>query len=82
MGFGRGRCFCRPTRPVGRPRCFVLASHDCMLILHVHVDDGRLTYTTRIACDRYRQAWAKEFDEALGPLGETDFTGLRHSLIG
>ena len=51
------------------PHCSVLAASDGMLILHFHVDDGRLTYTTRTACDRYRQAWAKEFDEELGPLG-------------
>jgi len=52
------------------------------LIVHDHVDDSRLTYTTTAARDDFHRAWAVEFNERIEvrPCSE-DFTGLRHSVI-
>jgi hypothetical protein len=50
------------------------------LIVHDHVDDSRLTYTSVAARDDFHNAWAREFRETITsrPCSE-DFTGLRHS---
>jgi hypothetical protein len=52
------------------------------LIVHDHVDDSRLTYTTLAARDHFHTAWAAEFGEKIEvrPCSE-DFTGLRHTVV-
>ena len=61
------------------PRCFYMDTpSEGALILHCHVDDTRETYTGPVI-DRFRAEWAAEFNEELTPLGDTDFTGLRHT---
>jgi hypothetical protein len=63
------------------PRVFYLVASDGTIIAVIHVDDSRLTYKGKII-ERYRAAWAKEFNEELEPLGDTDFTGLRYLFEG
>ena len=60
-------------------RVWVLNNHLGSLIVHDHVDDSRLTYTTQAACDAFHSAWAIRFNQKMEgtPISE-DFTGLRH----
>jgi hypothetical protein len=63
-------------------RVWVLTNHLGSLIVHDHVDDSRLTYTTQAACDAFHTAWATRFRQKMvgTPVSE-DFTGLRHHRI-
>ena len=63
------------------PRVFYLVASDGTIIAAIHVDDSRLTFKGKII-ERYRAAWAKEFNEELEPLGDTDFAGLRYLFEG
>jgi hypothetical protein len=60
-------------------RVWVLSNNLGSLIIHDHVDDSRLTYTTQAACDAFHTAWAVRFRQKMEgtPVSE-DFTGLRH----
>jgi hypothetical protein len=60
-------------------RVWVYESALGRLIVHDHVDDSRLTYTTTRARDHFYLHWASEFGEPLISNGlNEDFTGLRH----
>jgi hypothetical protein len=60
-------------------RVWVYESPLGRLIVHDHVDDSRLTYTTIRARDHFYLHWAGEFGEPLISHGlNEDFTGLRH----
>ena len=60
-------------------RVWVYESPLGRLIVHDHVDDSRLTYTTARARDHFYLHWASEFGEPLISNGlNEDFTGLRH----
>ena len=60
-------------------RVWVYESSLGRLIVHDHVDDSRLTYTTIRARDHFYMHWASEFGEPLISVGlNEDFTGLRH----
>lgn len=55
---------------------------DGSLIVHDHVDDFRPTATNAVVRNRFHEAWAREFNEAieLRPLSE-DFTGRRYTCV-
>jgi hypothetical protein len=64
-----------------KPFIHLLRLPDGTIITAIHVDDSRLTFKGKII-ERYRTAWAKEFNEELEPLGDTDFAGLRYLFEG
>ena len=63
------------------PCVFYVVASDGTIIAVIYVDDSRLTYKGKII-ERYCAAWAKEFNEELEPLGDTDFMGLRYLFEG
>ena len=53
-----------------------------MLLIHDHVDDSRVTATTRRALEHFYLYWATEFGEPVMPKSlNEDFTGLRHHVL-